>query len=167
MRRYETIVIIDPDLSDDDRTAVLTRIQEIIPQQEGIFLQEDLWGIKKLAYDINKKPRGYYARIDYCGTGKVVDELERFFRIDDRIMKYLTVQLDSDADAEQIKAQIEEAKAESVQEASIEQAATAGEATPQEDQSTEPEAPAQNENTAQNTQDAAATAQPDEPTPEK
>ncbi len=128
MRRYETIVIIDPDLPEDDRTAVLTRIQEIIPQQEGVFLQEDLWGVKKLAYDIKKKPRGYYARIDYCGIGKAVDELERFFRIDDRVMKYLTVQLEEEADVEKIKAEIEaaaQAKAAQAQEASAEHQAAA------------------------------------------
>ena len=106
MRRYETIVIIDPDLSEDDRIALIERVKEIIPHQEGVFLQEDLWGVKKLAYDIKKKPRGYYARFDYCGFGPVVDELERFFKIDDRVMKYLTVQLDAEADVEKIKEEI-------------------------------------------------------------
>lgn len=107
MRRYETIVIIDPDLGEEDRIGLLDRIKEIIPQQNGVFLQEDLWGIKKLAYDIKKKPRGYYARLDYCAMGPAVSELERFCRIDDRVMKYLTVQLAEDVDPEQIKAQIE------------------------------------------------------------
>ena len=111
MRRYETIVIIDPDLSEDDRTALIERIKEIIPQQEGVFLQEDLWGIKKLAYEIKKKPRGYYARFDYCGLGPVVDELERSCKIDDRVLKYLTVQLDGDADVEKIKEEIAAANA--------------------------------------------------------
>ena len=106
MRRYETIVIADPDLSDDDRTSLFTRIKEIIPQQEGVLVQEDLWGAKKLAYDINKKPRGFYARFDYCGMGALVDEIERFFRIDDRVMKYLTVQLEAEADIEQIQAEM-------------------------------------------------------------
>ncbi|RJQ70711.1 MAG: 30S ribosomal protein S6 [Desulfobacteraceae bacterium] len=111
MRRYETIFIIDPDLPESDRTSFLSRIKEIIPQQEGVFIQEDLWGIKKLAYEVRKKPRGYYARIDYCGMGKVVDELERFCRIDDRVMKYLTVQLSSEADVEKIQAEIAAAQA--------------------------------------------------------
>ncbi len=106
MRRYETIVIVDPDLSDDDRTSLFSRIKEIIPQQEGVLIKEELWGTKKLAYDIKKKPRGYYARYDYCGMGMLVDEIERFFRIDDRVMKYLTVQLAAEADAEQIKAEM-------------------------------------------------------------
>ena len=106
MRRYETIVIIDPDLSEDDRASLFSRIKEIIPQKEGVLIKEDPWGTKKLAYEIKKKPRGYYVRYDYCGMGPLVDELERFFRIDDRVLKYLTVQLDSEADVEKIQAQI-------------------------------------------------------------
>ena len=114
MRRYETIAIIDPDISEDDRTSLLTRIKEIIPQQDGVVVQEDLWGSRKLAYSIKNKPRGYYARYDYCGLGKAVQELERFFRIDDRVLKYLTVQLAPQADVEKIQADIAEAQAEKV-----------------------------------------------------
>jgi small subunit ribosomal protein S6 len=97
-------VIADPDLSDDDRTSLFDRIKEIIPQQGGVLIQEDPWGAKKLAYEIKKKPRGFYVRFDYCGEGALVDEIERFFRIDDRVMKYLTVQLAAEADVEQIQA---------------------------------------------------------------
>jgi small subunit ribosomal protein S6 len=123
MRRYETIFIINPDLTEDDRVSLLNRFKEIIPQQEGVLIQEDLWGVRKLAYEIKKKPRGFYARFDYCGTGKVVDELERFSRIDDRVMKYLTMQLDPEADVEKILADIAAAQA-----AAAEQSASASEA---------------------------------------
>jgi small subunit ribosomal protein S6 len=123
MRRYETIVIINPDIPEDDRGALLNRIKEIIPQQEGVLIQEDVWGIRKLAYEIKKKPRGFYVREDYCGTGKVVDELERFCRIDDRVMKFLTVQLDPEADVEKIQAEI------AAMQASAEQPAPAADAT--------------------------------------
>jgi small subunit ribosomal protein S6 len=107
MRRYETIVIVDADVSENDRVSLFNRIQELIPQQQGVLIKEDLWGVKKLAYEIKKKPRGFYARYDYCGMGPLVDELERFFRIDDRVLKYLTVLLDSDADVEKIQAELE------------------------------------------------------------
>lgn len=115
MRRYETIAIIDPDVPDDDRTSLLTRIKEIIPQQDGVIVQEDLWGARKLAYPIKKKPRGFFARYDYCAMGNAVEELERFFRIDDRVLKYLTVLLDPEADVERIQAQIAEAQTEDAQ----------------------------------------------------
>jgi small subunit ribosomal protein S6 len=106
MRRYETIVIVDPDLNDDDRTSLFDRVKEIIPQQQGVLLKEDLWGTKKLAYEIKKKPRGFYARFDYCGMGPAVDEIERFFRIDDGVLKYLTVLLSGEADPEKILAEM-------------------------------------------------------------
>lgn len=106
MRRYETTVIIEPDLSEDDRTTLFNRIKEIISQQQGTLIQEDQWGTKKLAYEIKKRVRGYYALYDYCCLGPTVDEIERFFRIDDRVLKFMTIQLDEDADPENILAQI-------------------------------------------------------------
>lgn len=104
MRRYETIVIADPDLSEEKRESFSERIQEIISQQDGFVVEFDVWGNKKLAYEIRKKNRGFYIRIDYCGTNAAVDELERFFRIDDRSMKFMTILLEKDADLEAIKA---------------------------------------------------------------
>lgn len=143
MRRYETIAIIDPDISEDERTSLLTRIKEIIPQQEGVVIQEDLWGARKLAYPIKKKPRGYYARYDYCGMGNAVEELERFFRIDDRVLKYLTVLLDPDADPEKINTEIDEAEAAAKTEAAEPDVAPAAEveSKPVDEKPAETEAP--------------------------
>lgn len=106
MRRFETILILDPDLSDDGRAPVLERVGQIISQQGGLLVEEDHWGARRLAYPIKKKPRGYYVRFDYCGLGPLVDELERFGRIDDRVMKYMTVKLTDAADVEQIQAEM-------------------------------------------------------------
>ena len=91
MRRYETIFILDPDLSDDQRDPVFERVTDLINRHEGFLVVVDKWGPKKLAYEIKKKPRGYYVRLDFCGTGLLVDEIERFFRIDDRVLKYMTI----------------------------------------------------------------------------
>ncbi|MFO7685737.1 MAG: 30S ribosomal protein S6 [Desulfobacterales bacterium] len=119
MRRYETIVILDPDISEDGRTPVYDRIRDTISQGNGFLVLRDEWGSRKLAYAIKKKPRGFYARFDFCGTGAIVDEIERFCRIDERVMKYLTVLIDEAADVDKIKeeierAEIEKKKAESV-----------------------------------------------------
>jgi small subunit ribosomal protein S6 len=145
MRRYETIVIVDADVPENDRVSLFNRIQEIIPQQEGVLIKEDLWGVKKLAYEIKKKPRGFYARYDYCGMGPLVDELERFFRIDDRVLKYLTVQLDSDADAEKILAEMEASEtgaaadeAEDATPSQADDASQAGQESPAAAETTEP-----------------------------
>lgn len=110
MRRYETVFIIDPDASADQRTAVLERINSEIEKYQGVLLQHDEWGLRKMAYPVRKKPRGYYILTDYCGNGQIVSEIERFFKIDDSVMKYMTVQTAEDVDPEQAKAEIAEAK---------------------------------------------------------
>ena len=111
MRRYETFIIIDPDLSDEERSPIFEKVKDLIQQEKCLLVMLDEWGSRRLAYEIKKKSRGYYVRLDYCGTGKFVDEMERFFRIDDRVMKYMTVLLDKYADIELIKEEIAKAEA--------------------------------------------------------
>ncbi len=126
MRRYEQIVILDSDLSEDTRLPVFDRLKKLIPQYNGFLVGIDEWGQKKLAYEIKKKLRGYYAQIDFCGFGDLVDEMERFYRIDDRILKYMTVVLEGEADLESIKAEMNEReakKAEAAAKAAEEEAA--------------------------------------------
>lgn len=106
MRRYETMVIVDPDLSGEKREPLFERMEETISQQGGALIVRDDWGPRKLAYEIKKRTRGHYVRFDYCGNGELVSELERFCRIDDRVMKYMTIQLADQADPEAIKAQM-------------------------------------------------------------
>jgi small subunit ribosomal protein S6 len=130
MRRYEQIVILDSDLSEEERSPVFDRLKELIPQYKGFLIDIDEWGQKKLAYEIKKKPRGYYAQVNFCGFGDLVDEMERFFRIDDRILKYMTVLLDKEADVEAIKTEMAEKevrKAEEVAKAAEEEAKQAAE----------------------------------------
>jgi small subunit ribosomal protein S6 len=129
MRRYETIVIADPDLSAEQRDPLLQRVSDVVKQGDGYLALTDEWGARKLAYEIKKKNRGYYIRFDFCGTGAVVNEMERFFRIDDRVLKYMTVLLDKAADIEKVKEEI--AAAQSIAEKAKEQAEAAA-ATPSE-----------------------------------
>ncbi len=104
MRRYETIIILDPDLSEEQKQPFFDRLNELIPKEGGFFILMDDWKIKQLAYEIRKKARGHYIRLEYCGNGVLVNEIERFCRIDDRVLKFMTVLLEKDADIEQIKA---------------------------------------------------------------
>jgi small subunit ribosomal protein S6 len=110
MRRYETIFILDPDLSDDQRDSVFERVTDLIPRHDGLLVVLDKWGTKKLAYEIKKKPRGYYVRLDFCGNGHLVDEIERFFRIDDRVLKYMTILMEKAVDIEKIKEEMVQAE---------------------------------------------------------
>ena len=110
MRRYETIFIVDNDLSEEDHSPIFEKLTDLIHQHGGLLVMVDEWGSKKLAYEIKKKARGYYVRFDYCGSGILVNEIERFFRIDDRILKYMTVLLDKDVDIEAINEEIAKAQ---------------------------------------------------------
>ena len=112
MRRYETIFIIDPEISDENRDLLFDRLRNTILQHDGFLVMFDEWGTRKLAYEIKKKARGYYLRLDYCGTGTLVDEIERFSRIDDRVLKYMTVLLEKDVDLERLKEEAALAEAE-------------------------------------------------------
>jgi len=115
MRRYETIFIVDPDISDEERAPLFEKITELIPQQDGLLVEFDEWGTKKLAYEIKKKIRGHYIRLDYCGTGPLVDEIERLFKIDERILKYMTILLDKNIELDKIKEEIAAKEAEKKQ----------------------------------------------------
>lgn len=115
MRRYETVVIMDPDLIEEDRLSLISRIQEIVDQHSGTILELDEWGQKRLAYEVRKKNRGYYLRIDFCGMGDLVDEMERFFRINDKFLKYMTIVLDKDADVDRIREEMTAEKNKSTQ----------------------------------------------------
>jgi len=123
MRRYETFVIIDPDLTQDQRDPLIGRVEELITQMDGFLVFTDDWGERKLAYNIKKKGRGYYVRFDYCGLAPLVNEIERFFRIEDRALKYMTVLLSENPDLEKIKEEKTAAETAAAETAAAETAA--------------------------------------------
>lgn len=131
MRRYETMVILEPDLPEDRRKPVLERVEDTINRDEGFLIEFDDWGNRKMAYEIKRKARGHYIRIDYCGAGDTVREMERFFRIDDRVMRFLTVLLEEEPDVSAIKAAME-AESERADQEAAEAAAQEGEPAPEE-----------------------------------
>jgi small subunit ribosomal protein S6 len=91
MRKYETIFISNSDLQEKKQKELFEKAQNVITQLDGVILDFDEWGNKKLAYEIKKKSHGYYVCMTYGGDGKIVDELERIFRLDDNIMKFMTI----------------------------------------------------------------------------
>lgn len=152
MRRYETILIVDPDLGEEARSPVFDRIRELIPQKGGLLVEFDEWGSRKLAYEIKKKPRGHYVRIDFCGGGDLINEMERQFRIDDRVMKYMTILLDEDVDMERIQEMMTQSEAQTASAAAAEAVAE----TPAANASATPERPASEAETAPETTESEA-----------
>jgi small subunit ribosomal protein S6 len=117
MNRYETIFILESDIPDAEREAMLEKIKSLIPQHNGVLILLDDWGNRKLAYPIKKKMHGRYIRMDYCGNGLLVDDLERFFRLDHRSLKYMTIQLDADVDPEAIQEALKSQQTETSEQA--------------------------------------------------
>ena len=106
MRRYETIFIVRPTVTEDEITGIIEKVNSIIENDGGSFLRLDKWGLKKLAYLIKKESQGYFIYVDYAGIPSSVAEMERIFRIDDNILKYLTVKLADSCDPDTIKEQL-------------------------------------------------------------
>jgi len=125
MRRYETFIILDPDLTAEQRLPVVDRVRDILTQMSGFLVRIDEWGSRKLTYTIAKKERGYYVRFDFCGTGQLVNEMERFCRIDERVLKHMSVLLDQSPDIERIKEEMAKTEAEAQKPAEIAPAAPA------------------------------------------
>lgn len=93
MRKYETIFILQPDLTDDDVKAITEKAQDVIANLQGALLRLDDWGARKLAYPIQKFPRGRYFYLRFDGGADLVAELERRLRLDEKVLRYLTVNI--------------------------------------------------------------------------
>ncbi len=99
MRHYETTWIMRPSLGEAQFAEIIDRTAAIITGDGGTVIDIGRWGIKKLAYEIKKESQGCYVCMNYAAPGKTIKELERIFRIDDRILRYLTVKLADTIDA--------------------------------------------------------------------
>ena len=115
MRKYETVFISDPDLQDQTRADLFEKVRNIIAKEGGILTNFDDWGNKKLAYEIKKKLRGHYVCVTYGGTGGLIKELERNFRLTDDVLKFMTILLSDDVTAEQLEKEVQEALDQSKQ----------------------------------------------------
>ncbi len=110
MRRYETVFIVNSELSEEQHQPLFDKLEGLVSDDQGVLVKFDKWGHKKLAYEIKKQTRGYYVLMDFCGHGALVKEVERSMRLDDRVLKYMTVVKDKTVDVEAVKADIEAAK---------------------------------------------------------
>lgn len=94
MRRYETIFIASPTLTEEQSDELVKQFEGIIAEQGGELLKTDKWGRKKLAYEVQKFSEGYYTLFEMNAGPTLVAELERRFRNNDAVIKYLSVRMD-------------------------------------------------------------------------
>ena len=96
MRMYETIIIVQPDLGEDETKALTAKVQEVISSMKGDFKRLEDWGARKLAYPINKFSRGRYYFLRFDGDAPLIAELERRLRLDDKVLRYQSVKIEKE-----------------------------------------------------------------------
>jgi small subunit ribosomal protein S6 len=116
VRRYETIFIIKSGVGENENTEIIDRASSIITADGGTIFKIDRWGLKKLAYLIKKDAQGYYVYMDYGSLPAAVAEMERIFKIDDRLIKFMTVKLADSCDPAAILEEIAARAAEAPRE---------------------------------------------------
>jgi small subunit ribosomal protein S6 len=94
LRKYEVLFIVDPGADDDEVAKITEMYKQIITDQGGVITKAETLGRRQLAYEILKKREGIYVDIELDGSGKEIAELERRMRVNDRILRYLTVRTD-------------------------------------------------------------------------
>ena len=94
MNHYETVFIATPVLSDVQTKEVFGKFQGVITENGGRIVRGEEWGLKKLAYPIQKKTTGFYFLIEFEAEGDIVDILETQYRRDERVIRFLTFKMD-------------------------------------------------------------------------
>ena len=94
LNQYETVFIATPVLSEIQMKEAVQKFKKIITDNEGMIVHEENWGLKKLAYPIQKKSTGFYYLIEFNGPGELIEKLEVQYRRDERIIRFLTFRMD-------------------------------------------------------------------------
>ncbi len=94
LNQYETVFIATPVLSDSQMKEAVKKFKKIITDKGGKIVHEENWGLRKLAYPIQKKSTGFYYLIEFQAEGDLIAKLETEYRRDERIIRFLTFRMD-------------------------------------------------------------------------
>jgi|SRR5690606_23512286 len=97
MQQYETVIILTPLLSEEISKEVIAKFRNILTEGGAEIVHEDNWGLKKLAYPIEKKTTGFYHLTEFKAPGELISKLEIEYKRDERVMRFLTIRLDKHA----------------------------------------------------------------------
>ena len=97
MNQYETVFILTPVLSDEQMKEAVKKFEDILTNNGAEIVFEDFWGMRKLAYPIQKKSSGFYQLIEFKAEGNVIETVETELKRDERVLRFLTVKLDKHA----------------------------------------------------------------------
>ena len=94
MNHYETVFILTPVLSDEQMKEAVAKFKKLLTDNGAEILNEEAWGLKKMAYAIDKKSTGFYCLLEFKAEPTIVNTLEIGYRRDERIIRFITVKLD-------------------------------------------------------------------------
>ena len=94
MNHYETVFILTPVLSDQQMKEAVEKFEQVLTDNGATIVNEEIWGLRKLAYPIQKKSTGFYCLLEFNGEPTIVKKLETAFRRDERVIRFLTFRLD-------------------------------------------------------------------------
>ncbi len=94
MNQYETVFILTPVLSDEQMKETVAKFKKLLTDNGAEILNEEAWGLKKLAYNIEKKTSGFYNLIEFKAEPTLINKLETGYRRDEKVIRYITVKLD-------------------------------------------------------------------------
>ena len=94
MNHYETVFILTPVLSDQQMKEAVEKFEKVLTDNGATIVNEELWGLRKLAYPIQKKSTGFYSLVEFDGDPTIVKKLETAFRRDERVLRFLVFRLD-------------------------------------------------------------------------
>jgi len=97
LNQYETVFIMTPVLSDEQMKETVEKYQKFLISKQAEIVHEDNWGLRKLAYPIQKKSTGFYHLIEFKSEPEMIREWEVMFKRDERILRFLTVALENHA----------------------------------------------------------------------
>jgi len=97
MNYYESIFILNPELSPEETEKIKETMAEVVRKQGGDIHIVDDWGVKKLAYDVKKHKKGRYVLMQFLGSGGVLHELERNYRVNDSVIKFMSLRIEKEA----------------------------------------------------------------------
>ena len=97
MKNYETVFILNPVLSEDQAKDTVDKFVKVLKKANADVVNIENWGLKKMAYPINKKSTGFYNLLEFTAASTVVDTLETEYRRDESVMRFLTTVLDKHA----------------------------------------------------------------------
>ena len=89
MTEYEILLLLDPDLDEDRQNEVVARARELVERSGGSWDLHDVWGRRKLAYEIGHKGDGVYHLLQFTCDADTLDEISRVLRIDDAVMRHM------------------------------------------------------------------------------